>query len=163
MKFMKKRKSFLHVLMVSSIVLAGLFTLSACEKDDNDDDDNMYTISGNASGAQVVPSVSGSGSGTITGTFDRDTRTMVYTSTWTGLTDGPTSASFYSGTAGTAGTAVGVTWSLPRPTTGTGAISGSIVLSQEQTDELLNGGWYYSYTTTANPTGEIRGQISATR
>jgi hypothetical protein len=37
-----------------------------------------------------------------------------------------------------------------------------MTLTDAQATNLTNGGWYYSYGTAANPTGEVRGQITAT-
>jgi hypothetical protein len=164
---METRKTFWgKTRMMSLVVLFGAlaFSVSSCDKDDDDDDNNrMYTISGNASGAQMVPSVSGTGSGTITGTYDPNTRIMTYTSAWTGLSGAPTSAGFYNGTTGVSGSAIGTPWALGTGLNGTGSFSGSMTLTSEQADQLTAGNWYYSYGTATNSSGEVRGQISATR
>lgn len=136
---------------------------------DNDDDNNNqvnnkpYNISGNASGSQVVPSVEGTGSGTITGTYDPSTRQLQYTSNWSGLTGAPMSGGFYSGASGSAGTAVGSPWTFASGSTGTGSNSGTVTLTEEQAQQLTSGSMYYSYGTSANPNGEVRGQITAGR
>lgn len=44
----------------------------------------------------------------------------------------------------------------------TGASAGTMVLSDAQEYVLLNGTWYYVIGTSANASGEIRGQITAT-
>lgn len=146
-------------------MLMGLFLVSSCDKDDDDDmvDNRPYTISGNASGAQMVPAVTGTGTGTITGSYNPEDRTLTYTSNWTGLTGMPTSGGFYTGASGTSGTAVGSAWTLPTDATVTGSYNGTMTLTQEEANQLLSGNWYYSYGTTANSTGEVRGQITATR
>src|SRR3982751_2028424 len=99
---------------VASAVLLTAFTITSCDKNDNSDNSNsnMYSISGNASGSQVVPAVSGNGSGAITGTYNANTGVFNYTNTWTGLSGAPTSGGFYSGASGTSGTAVGSPWSM---------------------------------------------------
>jgi hypothetical protein len=165
---MKTKRNFVRkITMVTSIALLSAFAfgISSCDKDDDDDNNNMrtYAISGNASGTQMVPSVAGSGTGTISGTYDPNTRMLTYTTGWTGLSGAPTSGGFYYGASGVNGTAVGSPWTLGTGLTGTGTMNGTMTLSAEQGDQLTNGNWYYSYGTSANPTGEVRGQITATR
>ena len=153
---------FRNAMIVSSIALSA-FTLGSCDKNDDDVDNNMnpYTISGNASGSQVVPSVNGTGTGTITGAYDPSSRILTYSSGWTGLTGAPGTAGFYTGASGAAGTAVGTPWTFEAGTTGTGTLTGTMTLTEEQASQLTSGNWYYSYGTTANPNGEVRGQITA--
>lgn len=152
-----------------SILLSMAMMAMVMTSCDNDDDTNNqtnnkpYNLSGNASGSQVVPSVNGTGSGTISGTYDPSTRQLQYTSNWSGLTGAPTSGGFYSGASGSAGTAVGSPWTFASGSTDTGSNSGTITLTEEQAQQLTSGGIYYSYGTTANPNGEVRGQITAAR
>jgi hypothetical protein len=152
------------MVVVASIAIGSLFMLSSCHKDDdvNNNNGTTYTISGNGNGTQMLPSVAGTGSSTITGTYNTNTRMLTYNTAWTNLTGAPTSAGFYSGASGVAGTAAGSSWTLGSGLTGTGTFSGSMTLTADQQDQLLNNGWYYTYGTTANPNGEVRGQISAT-
>jgi hypothetical protein len=142
-------------------ILSGLAI--SCDDDDDKVDNRSYTLSGDAGGSQMVPAVSGSGSGTITGTYNPSTRELNYTSNWNGLTGAPTSGGFYNGASGTSGTAVGNPWTFASGSTGTGSTTGTMTLTSAQADQLLGGNWYYSYGTTANAGGEVRGQISATR
>jgi hypothetical protein len=164
---MKTKKLWLsQVLMIASFAVLSSLTLNSCDKDDDDNNNNnnrAYTISGNASGSQMVPSVAGSGTGTISGTYDPNTRMFNYTTNWSGLTGAPTSGGFYSGNSGVAGTAVGTPWTFASGTTATGTQSGSMTLTQDQANQMLGGGWYYSLGTATNTNGEVRGQISATR
>jgi hypothetical protein len=148
---------------LSFVVFTGVF--SSCDDDDNNSTSNNspYTISGNASGSQVVPAVSGSGTGTISGTYDPASRKLTYTSNWNGLTGAPSSGGFYSGASGASGTAMGTPWTIASGSTGTGSTSGTTTLTSEQASDFLGGNWYYSYGTSTNPNGEVRGQISATR
>src|SRR5689334_13092819 len=95
------------IVIIASVVAGSTFMFSSCDKSDDNDNAKMYTVSGNASGSQMVPSVTGSGSASISGTYNSNTRVLTYTSNWTNLTGAPTAASFYSGTSGTAGVAVG--------------------------------------------------------
>lgn len=163
MKTLFSSLRFRPVLFAS--MLLGLFFVSSCDKDDDDDmvDNRPYTISGNASGSQMVPAVSGTGTGTITGTYNPEDRSFTYTSNWSGLTGAPMSAGFYNGASGASGTAVGTAWTIPAEATATGSLNGTMTLTPEQANQLTSGNWYYSYGTTANPGGEVRGQITATR
>jgi hypothetical protein len=149
-------------LMMSMLLVSS--AMVACDDDDEGKTNNSnYTISGDASGSQMVPSVSGTGTGTISGTYNPSTRQLQYTSNWNGLTGAPTSGGFYSGAAGSAGSAVGTPWTFASGSTGTGSTSGTMTLTDEQAQQFTNGNWYYSYGTSANPGGEVRGQITATR
>ncbi len=161
-KFLPQLKML--ALSLTLIFAAGAMSIS-CNDDDDDNkaDNSMYTISGDANGTQMVPAVNGTGSGTITGTYDAKTRQLNYTSNWSGLTGAPTGGGLYSGASGSAGTAVGNAWTFDSTATATGSNTGTMTLTSAQADQLIGGNWYYTYNTTANPGGEVRGQIKATR
>jgi hypothetical protein len=147
-----------------AIALVSVFTFSSC----NDDDDDTvvapnYTVSGSAAGSQVVPSVAGTGTGNITGTYNPNTRVLTYTSSYNGLTGAPTGGGFYSGATGVSGTAVGTPWTFDAGATGTGTNTGTVTLTTDQATQLTSGNWYYGYNTAANTGGEVRGQITATQ
>src|SRR5690348_1866724 len=91
-------KGSLATRVLAFAVLAAILAVMSCKNDDyNNDTTNMapYTISGNASGSQSVPAVTGNGTGTITGTYDPQTRVLTYTSTWAGLSGPPIVGGFY--------------------------------------------------------------------
>ena len=159
-QFFRGRK----LIAMLALVLISSFMLTSCKKDDDNKVDNRpYTLSGDASGSQMVPAVAGTGTGTITGSFDPATNQLTYTTNWNGLTGAPTSGGFYNGASGANGTAIGDPWTFESTATGTGTRSGTMTLTSEQVGQLLGGNWYYSYGTAANSGGEVRGQISATR
>jgi hypothetical protein len=160
-RFMKKQSLFKRALYVS--LLLGVVLIMSCNKDDDNPDNRPYTVTGDANGAQMVPAVSGTGTGTFNGTYDPASGTLTYTSNWNGLTGAPTSGGFYNGASGSAGTAAGSPWTIPANSTGTGTYSGTMQLTGEQASQMLGGNWYYSYGTGTNPGGEVRGQMSATR
>ncbi|MGN6249717.1 MAG: CHRD domain-containing protein [Ginsengibacter sp.] len=159
---MKTRSITTKWLLAVAFVLFGMVALNSCKKKSTTDN-RPYTLKGDAAGSQVVPPVTGNGTGTFNGTYDPSTHTMTYTTNWTGLSGGATSGGFYTGASGSAGTAVGDPWTLPADSTGAGTYSGTMTLTDEQASQLTSGNWYYSYGTVANPGGEIRGQITATR
>jgi len=146
-------------LLLLGTALAGAVSFSSCDDDDDDQVNNMYTISGSGSGSQVVPAFSGTGTGTISGTYDNQTNMLNYNIGWTGLTDTASTVGFYTGASGASGSSVqgvGVT------TQGmTGGSTGTLTLTDAQESDLLNGNWYYSVGTLANTNGEVRGQITA--
>jgi CHRD domain len=162
---MKTRKSLKEqLLFISSIFLLSSFVLIACHKDKTSTPttNKMYTITGNASGAQVVPAVSDSGTATITGTFNQGTGMLTTTTSWTNLTGAPTIGAFYSGAPDSTGPIVGSAWALPGGLTANGSFNDTMTLSAAQAAQLTAGNWYYQLGTTANPNGEVRGQITAT-
>jgi hypothetical protein len=162
---MKTRQSLVkRVMMISSAVFISTMALISCKKDnDNNNTAKNYTISGNANGNQMVPSVAGNGTGTITGTYNPNTRVLNYTTNWNGLSGAPTSGGFYYGASGVNGTAVGSPWTMNSEWTGTGNLSGSMTLTPDQATQLTSGNWYYTMGTANNTNGEIRGQITATQ
>ena len=146
---------------LTSAVLISSFLLISCSKDDNHTSTSgMYTVSGSANGTQVVPSVTGTATVNISGTYNANTNLLTYNMTWVGLTGSATTSAFYTGTTGANGSLVSNTTIT---TTGsTGASAGTMTLTDAQETALLNGTWYYVIGTTANASGEIRGQITTT-
>jgi len=131
----------------------------ACMKDDGNGNQNIYTISGNANGASMMPPVAGSGTAVITGTYNGNTRILNYTASWTGLSGTPTSGGFHIAVPGSNGPATGPAWSFGANDTATGSISGQMALTDEQIAQLTGGNWYYTIGTAAHNDGEVRGQI----
>lgn len=163
---METTNTFRIKTMQSCIALVLLScSLMGCYEDEDNQVDRPYTISGDANGSQMVPPVigTGTGTGTISGSYDPVTRQLTYTSEWTGLTGPPNSGGLYTGAAGSSGTIVGSSWSFDPNITGSGSRTGLMTLTAEEETQLTSGNWYYSYGTIANPNGEVRGQISATR
>lgn len=161
---MKEQVMYFSRVIAVCLSLILVFASVSCDDDyDNDKkSERTYTISGAANGTQMVPSVAGTGTGTITGTFNSKTRELNYTSNWSGLSGAPTSGGFYTGAAGSSGVALGTPWTFDATATGTGSRTGTVVLTSDQADQLLDGNWYYSYGTAMNPNGEVRGQITTT-
>jgi hypothetical protein len=161
---MKTNNNFVtSIILVSILALLGVFMITACHKDSDNtnNNSNMYTISGNASGSQMVPTVSGGGSANISGTYNASTNQLTYTTTWTNLSGAPTLGAFYTGATGVNGSIAGSAWTMGSGLTGTGTFSNTVTLTNDQETQLLNGNYYYILGTTANATGEVRGQITA--
>ena len=156
---MIRKKTFLPT------VLAGvlLFTAVSCDKDDDDKPlSNKYNVTGSASGAQEVPVVASNGTATIVSTYDADANTLAYTITWADLNDNVNNMHFHGPADPTisAGVAIAITgWTATKA----GTISSSATLTETQEAELLGGKWYYNIHTPFKTSGEIRGNLTATR
>ena len=156
---MIRKKTFLPT------VLAGvlLFTAVSCDKDDDDKPlSNKYNVTGSASGSQEVPVVASNGTATIVSTYDADANTLAYTITWADLNDNVNNMHFHGPADPTisAGVAIAITgWTATKA----GTISSSATLTETQEAELLGGKWYYNIHTPFKTSGEIRGNLTATR
>lgn len=144
--------------MVISAVTLGF---TACDKDDDDDDEKVsYTISATADGAQEVPAVNTDGTGTVTGTYNKNTKIFSYTVTWKDLS-GPATNMHFHGPA-LPGTPAGVAIPIVGfSSVVEGSHTGTDTLTAEQETDMLGGKWYYNVHTDAYPAGEIRGQLEA--
>ena len=156
---MIRKKTFLPT------VLAGvlLFTAVSCDKDDDDKPlSNKYNVTGGASGSQEVPVVASNGTATIVSTYDADANTLAYTITWADLNDNVNNMHFHGPADPTisAGVAIAITgWTATKA----GTISSTATLTETQETELLGGKWYYNIHTPFKTSGEIRGNLTATR
>jgi hypothetical protein len=156
------------ITLMASLVLAVTFAFTSCSKDSSGYNASVtatFTLSGNANSSQVRPAPSNNntnGSGTFSGRYNQSTRVMTYTTTWANLTSAPIAAGLYSGASGVVGTNIS-TWSLGTGLTGSGSFSSSTTLTADQETQLLAGQFYYLMSTSTNVSGEIRGQISATK
>jgi len=113
-------------------------------------------LGGTLSGGQEVPAVSTAGTGMLDATFDKGTRKLAYTVTYSGLT-GPATAAHFHGPAAL-GTNAGVV--LPFGSAAS-PIRGEATLNEAQAADLLAGRWYVNVHTAAHPGGEIRAQVTA--
>jgi len=104
-----------------------------------------------------VPKIDSKGSGKLEATFDTTTKEFNYTLTFDGLS-GPATAAHIHGPATRAGNA-GVVAPLgdANPTS---PITGSVTLTDDQVKFLRSDKLYVNVHTSANPGGEIRGQVT---
>lgn len=154
------KKAFISLTLLCAIAI----TIASCkkDKDNNSPDPNAYTISTSMNGSKEVPANASTGSGTLTGTYNKGTNKLAYTINWSGLTGTSTAMHFHGPAAATvnAGVAVGLTITTPGAT---GGATGEVTLTEAQEADLLAGMWYLNVHTAANPGGEIRGQVVATQ
>ena len=150
----------------ATIVAAAVFLMAicfnpGCKKDDTPPVvDHDYTLSGNASSAQEVPTNTSTGTGSITGTYNDETNILNYSVTWTGLTGNVNAAHFHGPALPGVSANVIVPFTIANNAS-TGNLSGTATLTDAQETDFLAGKWYYNLHTTANPGGEIRGQVTA--
>ena len=116
---------------------------------------NNVKLGGALTGAQEVPPVSSGGNGTLEATFDKGTRKLAYTVTYSGLTGPATGAHFHGPAA--MGTNAGVVLPFANPAS---PIKGEATLTEAQAADLLAGRWYVNVHTAAHPGGEIRSQVT---
>lgn len=136
--------------------------LNACKSDNTPDptpDDPNDTFGATLTGANEVPPVSTSATGTYNAVYNRTTKVLSYTVSYQGLT--PTMGHIHSVTATTAaGNTGGIT--VPFGGTLTSPITGSTTLTEAQMTDMYAKKTYVNLHTAQNPTGEIRGNIEQT-
>jgi hypothetical protein len=145
--FIRPSFAILTLFFVGSVFLFG------CSKDDEPDNivrfESIQII-----GGEEVPPNSSTATGIFNGTFDKTTKILTYTLTFTGLT--PTNMHFHRGAIGVSGPVVIPISSAPY----TSPINSvTPALTAEQETDLLGGLWYVNIHSAAFPPGEIRGQV----
>ncbi|MDB5230194.1 MAG: hypothetical protein JWN76_999 [Chitinophagaceae bacterium] len=158
---MKNTFHFSMRALLALLLLVAVNSLSSCSKK-NDQPMVTFSIKGNADASQVVPANNSTGSAVFTGTYDQQSKALTYTSTWVNLADVPSGAGFYTGGSGQEGSPVN-SWALGAGLAVSGSFSGSVILSADQEAQLLAGNLYYTIATAANASGEVRGQLTATK
>ena len=149
----------LQLILCAAIVVSTLFV--SCDKDDDDMNDRTYSTTGNASGTQMNPSNTSTSTATLSGTYNVTTNLWQYNIAWSNLSATAGLVQVYGPAAiGVNGTLM---FSLAITTPGVnGAASGSITLTDAQETALLANNTYYTISSTTYPSGEIRGQVTAT-
>ena len=153
-------RNFKHIFV--STVISSFVLLSACTKEDKEEDKKVYTAKGlELSGAQEVPVRDTKAYGKADVSYDKKTRMLKYDIAWFSLTGVPTGAHIH----GTAPRGVNAPikhdfFSLI-PKTVSGTFSNSVMVDGVaiKEDSLLLGFYYFNIHTATFPGGEIRGQI----
>jgi hypothetical protein len=137
----------------SILVAAMALVLAACTGPDTLTDP-ATSFTATLTGAQEVPSVATTASGT--GTF---TAAGAYNITYTGLSGDATMAHIHLGNAGSNGAAAVTLCDGTCPTGAAATITGTATYAQNVIDAMRTFGAYANVHTAAHTGGEIRGQI----
>ena len=143
------------------MIIFGAFLFSGCSKDtgnNNPPDHVVYTIMGDASGAQVSPPVATAGTGKLVGTYDATDNKFEYSIEWTSLTDAATAIEIH----GPADPGVNGDLIFSVTITGggvSGAKSVTATFTEQQEMDLIAGKLYFTVINAAHLSGEVRGQI----
>lgn len=117
---------------------------------------NMVALTTQLRGANEVPPVTASGTGSVDAAYNKDTMQLRWKVTYSGLTGAATAGHFHG--PAPAGTNAGVALGWPNPIAN--GMDGSAKLTAAQAADLLAGRWYANIHTAANPGGELRGQMT---
>ena len=109
-------------------------------------------------GAQCVPPVETSATGTAELTFDPGTQTVSWSVSYSGLSSAPTMAHIH-GPAEAGKNGPVVAWLSKQGTAPTSPITGEATLTPEQAKEWEAGALYVNLHTQSHPACELRGQI----
>lgn len=109
------------------------------------------------SGAQQVPPVTTSGTGTAHLTYNPTKREVTWDITYGGMSAPVTMAHFHQGAMGKNGPVK--IWLTKKGAPVFAPITGNATLTPEEAQVFLAGGWYINVHTTAHPAGGIRGQV----
>ena len=129
-------------------------------------DPTQPAYGGPLTGAQEVPNVTTTATGQGTAVINADGSTITYIVTYSGLSGTVNASHIHTGAAGVAGGVILPLVPGPSPMTGTLTAanftpSGAVTTFAEAVAAIRAGTTYFNLHTTANPGGEIRGQIQA--
>jgi CHRD domain len=139
-------------------LLFSLFAISvltfSCKKDEVVvNPDIVYQVLTTLSGANEVPAVASTASGSVTGTYNKTTKILNVTVNYAGIE--PTAWHIHKGAAGTAGGVVfnfGADFKTPFS-------SIPLILTEAQETDLLTGLYYVNIHSAKSASGEIRGNL----
>lgn len=117
----------------------------------------MVNLKADLNGAAEVPPNPTTATGTVTATFDTDTKKLTYKGSYSGLSGPATAAHLHTGEVGKNG---GVTVPIFAGAAAKTPFEGEAVLTDAQAADLLAGKLYANIHTEANKAGEIRGQLT---
>jgi CHRD domain len=137
----------MSVKSVAALAIAVLMTAGAARA-------STVHFAATLTGADEVPANASAGTGKLSAELETDERTLVYRATYSGLSGPATMAHFHGPAASGANAPVQIPMSDPAT-----PISGAIMLTRDQEDDLLAGKWYFNVHTKDHPGGEIRGQV----
>ncbi|MEQ1813679.1 MAG: CHRD domain-containing protein [Candidatus Nitrotoga sp.] len=154
-----RTKSGYKLFCLMSITLPMLFVTGCSSNGGSNSVDALITKVATLTGIQEVPAVTNT-TATGSGRFVVDPKTRVISGSVTTKDLTGTVAHIHTGVVGVSGPPVVM---LAETTTGSGVweVPAGTVLSIANYELFLNGGLYVNVHSSANPKGEIRGQISS--
>jgi CHRD domain len=144
----------LSIKVILSIAIV-LFAFSCKKKDDVIPVVTTVNFAATINGASEVPANTSTATGAMTGSFDKVSKILTLSFTYTGLT--ATNMHIHKAPAGVSG---GVLFGLSTAPFVSPVAYTSPVLSQGQEDSLMNNLYYINIHSATFPAGEIRGQIT---
>lgn len=145
-----------------AVMTLGVITFSACNKDDDNKDDNIVEKKGIImNGEQQVPAKAVTATGTADVSYNKSTKVLSFTINWTGLSGEPTGSHIHGTAARGANAPVKFDFfdAISKTTSGSYSSTANVDGVKIKEDSLLAGFYYFNIHTVANPAGEIRGQI----
>lgn len=160
---MKKSLLMSSIKSISLLMLA-VFVLSGCKKDEVEEPVSLIKkVNVTLSGAQEVPAIVTSGSGTAEISYDPTMKMITYKISWQlgNSNASTTNMHFHGSDTGSdtvnSGVAISITGFAPGST---GTVSGvTVALTSAQEAQLLAGKWYVNVHSSTVTSGELRGNI----
>ena len=115
---------------------------------------NTVGVSASLSAAAEVPPNASSATGSLQGSYNKDTKLLSWKLVYSGLSGPATMAHFHGPAMPGENAGVAVPFK-----TAVSPIEGKATLTPEQVNDLLAGKWYANVHTAQHPGGEIRGQL----
>jgi len=147
--------------LTALLLILPIFILFSCGKSTEDvEKENIYYGKITMTGAQETPAVTTSATGSIDANYNRLTKTLSYSLTFSGLSDSAVAAHIHG--LGEAGVMAPVLQTFsPFPRRKEGSYSGTLLIDGVKfTEEFLLGGRYYiNIHSKTYGGGEIRGQL----
>lgn len=137
------------ILAITSILAVML--VASCKKDEVPS--NEVKFGATLKGSEEVPAVTTDATGTFNATYNKDTKILTYTVTYTGIT--PTAWHIHKAAVGVAGPVIfnfGQTFTSPFN-------AATVAMTTDQEADLMNGNYYVNIHSSKSPSGEIRGQL----
>lgn len=153
-----------RIAQTMAILLLTSFTLSGCKKDKTDEPiSQIKKATIQLSGAQEVPAVNTSGTGTAEISYDPAMKMITYKITWQlgSASATTTNMHFHGSDTGSDTVSSGVALAITGFSTGnSGTLNGvTVALTSVQEAQLLAGKWYVNIHSSTYGSGELRGNI----
>jgi hypothetical protein len=147
----KMKVSRRQTALIPCVILLGLVFAEAARAD-------ATSFKVPLTGAQGVPPVDTTASGTAQLTYDPATRVVTWNIAYSGLSSAATMAHFH-GPAAEGKNAPPVIWLSTQGSPPANPMTGRATLTPDQAKQFSAGEWYVNVHSQSHPAGEIRGQV----